>query len=34
MSLIKIGIKTDPINTRYSFEWLCRLLQDDGIQYV
>jgi len=34
MQKINIGIKTDPINTRYSFEWLCQLLKEEGIQYV
>lgn len=32
--MIQIGVKTDPINTRYSFEWLFDLLQEEGIQYV
>lgn len=34
MKKIHIGIKTDPINTRYSFEWLCNLLKEEGITYV
>lgn len=29
-----LGIKTDPINTRYSFEWLCQLLKEEGIKYI
>ena len=29
-----LGIKTDPIETRYSFPWLFDLLADEGIRYV
>ncbi len=32
--MIHIGLKTDPINTRYSFDWLFDLLQDEGVKYV
>ncbi len=28
---LKVGLKTDPIDYRYSFEWLFRLLADEGI---
>lgn len=31
---LSIGVKTDPINYRFSFEWLFKLLQDEGIQNV
>lgn len=34
MSLIKIGIKTDPIITRYSFDWLFDLLVEEEIKYI
>ncbi len=34
LGTISIGIKTDPINTRYSFEWLCQLLREEDIKYV
>ncbi|CAN0014069.1 unnamed protein product [Chrysoparadoxa australica] len=34
MSFIKIGIKTDPIVTRYSFDWLFDLLVEEDIKYV
>ena len=29
-----IGVKTDPIETRFSFEWLFRLLNEEGVRYV
>jgi len=29
-----LGIKTDPIETRYSFPWLFDLLAEEGIRYV
>lgn len=32
--MIKVGIKTDPINTRYSYDWLFELLQEEGVEYV
>ncbi|MDX2194822.1 MAG: hypothetical protein NW207_00260 [Cytophagales bacterium] len=31
---IQIGIKTDPINTRYTYDWLFDILADEGIKYV
>lgn len=31
---IEIGIKTDPINTRYSYDWLFDLLKEEGIKYI
>ncbi|MDX2189440.1 MAG: hypothetical protein SFY32_06235 [Bacteroidota bacterium] len=31
---VQIGIKTDPINTRYSYDWLFDLLVDEGVKYV
>ncbi|RCH55349.1 hypothetical protein DJ568_09210 [Mucilaginibacter hurinus] len=32
--MIKLGIKTDPINNRFSFEWLFDLLKEEGIKFV
>lgn len=32
--MVGLGVKTDPIETRYSFEWLFRLLREEGIEYV
>ncbi|NJM93396.1 MAG: TIM barrel protein [Cytophagales bacterium] len=32
--MIQLGIKTDPITTRYSFEWLFDLLREEEIKYV
>ncbi len=29
-----LGLKTDPINTRYSFPWLFDLLAEEGIRYL
>ncbi len=34
MSVVEIGIKSDPITTRYSFDWLFDLLVDEGVKYV
>lgn len=34
MSIIEIGIKSDPITTRYSFDWLFDLLVEEDIKYV
>ncbi len=34
MSVVEIGIKTDPITTRYSFDWLFDLLVEEGVKYV
>ena len=34
LTSINIGIKTDPINTRYSFDWLCQLLKEEEIKFV
>lgn len=31
---IHLGLKTDPIETRYSFDWLFDLLAEEGIRYV
>lgn len=32
--MVQLGIKSDPIQTRYSFDWLFDLLQSEGVQYV
>lgn len=32
--MIQLGVKTDPIETRYSFEWLFDLLADEGVPFV
>lgn len=32
--MINIGLKTDPVNTRFSFDWLFDLLQEEGIKYI
>ncbi|MEO6149022.1 MAG: hypothetical protein ABIP28_02635 [Mucilaginibacter sp.] len=32
--MIQLGIKTDPINNRFSFDWLFDLLQDEGVKLV
>lgn len=32
--MIQLGLKTDPINTRFSFAWLFDLLQEEGVKYV
>jgi sugar phosphate isomerase/epimerase len=34
MTKVKIGIKTDPVNTRYSYDWLFDLLKEEGVEYV
>lgn len=34
MSKIRIGIKTDPVNTRYTYDWLFDLLVEEDIKYV
>jgi ribulose-phosphate 3-epimerase len=31
---LKLGVKTDPIEYRYSFPWLFRLLAEEGIRHV
>jgi sugar phosphate isomerase/epimerase len=31
---LQLGIKTDPIETRYSFDWLFSLAKSEGIQYI
>jgi len=31
---LKLGIKTDPIETRYSFEWLFNLAKSEGIPFI
>jgi len=31
---LQLGVKTDPAQYRFSYEWLFRLLADQGIQYV
>lgn len=31
---LRLGVKTDPIEYRYSHEWLFRLLADEGVRYV
>lgn len=32
--IISLGIKTDPIETRYSFNWLFDLSKEEGIKYI
>jgi ribulose-phosphate 3-epimerase len=32
--MIELGLKTDPIDHRYSFEWLFDLLRSAGVRYV
>jgi len=32
--MFQLGIKTDPINNRFSYDWLFDLLQEEGIKYV
>lgn len=32
--VLHVGIKTDPIEYRYSYEWLFRLMVEEGIQYA
>lgn len=31
---LKIGVKTDPVENRYSYEWLFRLLADEDVSHV
>lgn len=31
---LELGVKTDPIEYRYSFDWLFRLLAEEGIRHV
>ncbi len=31
---IQLGLKTDPIETRYSFDWLFDLLAEEGVRHV
>jgi ribulose-phosphate 3-epimerase len=31
---LHLGVKTDPIEYRFSFEWLFRLMADEGIRYA
>ena len=31
---LQLGIKTDPIEYRYSYDWLFRLLAEEGIRQV
>ena len=31
---LQLGIKTDPAQYRYSYEWLFRLLSEEGVKYV
>ena len=31
---IRLGVKTDPIEYRYSFDWLFRILADEGVGHV
>lgn len=31
---LHVGVKTDPIEYRYSFEWLFRLMADEGVRYA
>ena len=31
---LKLGVKTDPAQYRYSYEWLFRLLASEGVRYV
>jgi ribulose-phosphate 3-epimerase len=32
--VLELGVKTDPIEYRYSYEWLFRLLKEEGIRHV
>lgn len=34
ISQVSLGLKTDPINTRYSYEWLFDLLAEEKIRFV
>lgn len=31
---LQLGVKTDPIEDRYSYEWLFRILADEGVLHV
>jgi hypothetical protein len=31
---LRVGVKTDPIDYRYSYEWLFRLLATEGVSYL
>ena len=31
---LKLGIKTDPVQYRFSYEWLFRLMAEEGIEYA
>jgi sugar phosphate isomerase/epimerase len=31
---LRVGVKTDPIDYRYSYEWLFRLLATEGVRYL
>ena len=31
---LQLGVKTDPVEYRYSYEWLFRLLAEEGIGHV
>jgi len=31
---LQLGVKTDPIEYRYSYEWLFRILADEGVPHV
>ena len=31
---LHLGLKTDPIEYRYSYEWLFRLLAEEGVRHV
>ncbi|MCL5270702.1 MAG: sugar phosphate isomerase/epimerase, partial [bacterium] len=31
---LKVGVKTDPIEYRYSFEWLFRIMAEEGVRHV
>ncbi len=31
---VPLGIKTDPIETRYTFDWLFELLEELGVRFV
>ncbi len=32
--MISLGIKTDPIETRYSYEWLFSITRDEGVPFI
>jgi ribulose-phosphate 3-epimerase len=31
---LQLGVKSDPVEYRYSYEWLFRLLSEEGVRYV